>query len=108
VRVRAEGEDLGAEEDNNSDEIEFLVEPPESELRSPTTDEGLLKAISKKSGGHFITVKDDPKELGIDFSPKKAITGYKTVQIWDKPWFFIALLALFSLEWLLSRRWGLR
>lgn len=108
VKVKAEGEDLSGDENGNSDEIEFLVEPPENELRSPTTDEDLLKTISNKSGGRFITVKDDPKKLGIDFSPRKVITGYKTVQIWDKPWFFIALLSLISLEWLLCRRWGLR
>ncbi len=108
VKVKAVGEDMGTEEDANSDEIEFLVEPPENEIRSPTTNDNLLKAISKKSGGRFITFKDDPKKLGIDFSPRKAITSYKTVQVWDRPWFFLALLALLSLEWLLSRRWGLR
>lgn len=107
VKVK-EDEGLGAEEDGNRDEIEFLVGPPENELRSPTMDGDLLKSISKKSRGHFITVKGNPEELGIDFSPRKVTTGYKTVQIWDNPWFFIALLTLFSLEWLLSRRWGLR
>lgn len=108
VKVKSEGGDFSTEEDINSDEIGFLVEPPENELRSPTTDEGLLRMISERTGGRFVTVKDDPKKLGIDFSPRKVIVGYRTVQIWDRPWFFMALLAFLSLEWLFSRRWGLR
>lgn len=94
--------------DSNKDETVFLVEPPENEIRGPTTDADLLKTIAQKTGGSFITAKDNPGKLGIDFSPKRTITGYTTVQIWDKPWFFILLVALFSSEWILRRRWGLK
>jgi hypothetical protein len=94
--------------DSNKDETVFLVEPPENEIRGPTTDADLLKTIAQKTGGHFITVEDNPEKLGIDFAPKRTLTGYKTVQIWDKPWFFILLVALFSSEWILRRRWGLK
>jgi uncharacterized membrane protein len=108
VNVKAAAEDLGVEDGDNSDETEFLVEVPENEIKSPTVNADLLKALSAKSGGHFITVKDDPKKLGIDFSPKRIIAGYKTIPLWDNTPFFVGLLALFSSEWLLRRRWGLR
>jgi uncharacterized membrane protein len=108
VKVHLGGEDSNVESDSNRDETVFLVEPPEKELKGPTLDENLLKTIAEKTGGRFITVKDNPKELGIDFSPKRTITGYKTVQIWDNPWVLMVLLALFSSEWILRRRWGLR
>jgi hypothetical protein len=94
--------------DSNEDETVFLVEPPENETRGPTTDADLLKAIAQKTGGRFITVEDNPEKLAIDFAPKRTLTGYKTVPIWDKPWFFILLVALFSSEWILRRRWGLK
>lgn len=94
--------------DSNKDETVFLVEPPENEIRGPTTDADLLRTIAEKTRGRFITVKDNPEKLGIDFSPKRTITGYNTAPIWTKLWFFILLLALFSSEWILRRRWGLR
>ena len=94
--------------DSNKDETVFLVEPPENEIRGPTTDAALLKTIAQKTGGRFITVEDNPEKLDIDFALKRTLTGYKTVQIWDKPWFFILLVALFSSEWILRRRWGLK
>ncbi len=107
--VNAAAQDLSEiQMDSNKDESLFLVEPPENEIRGPTTRAGLLRTIAEKTGGRFITVKDNPEALGIDFSPKRTITGYNTVQIWDKPWFFILLLAIFSSEWILRRRWGLR
>jgi len=107
VKVNA-GEDAGINSDGNRDETLFLVEPPENEIRGPTTNKELLRTVAQKTRGRFITVKDDPEELGIDLSPKKTITGYKTVKIWDNLWFFSVLVALFSSEWILRRRWGLK
>lgn len=101
-------EEAGVESEGKRDETVFLIEPPQNELRGPTTNVELLKTIAQKTGGHFITVKDDPEELGIDIPPKRTITGYKTVKVWDNPWFFIAILTLLSSEWILRRRWGLR
>jgi uncharacterized membrane protein len=101
-------EETGLKSESNQDETLFLVEPPENEVRGPTTDANLLKEIAEKTGGRFITIRDSPRQLQIDFSPKKSITGYKTVRIWDNPWFFVLLVAIFSSEWILRRRWGLR
>ena len=108
VKVKTGDGGLDNETDNSEDEIPFLVEPPINEIKSPTIDQELLKNLAKKTGGRSITANDNPDGLGIDFSPKKIISGYKTRGIWDKPWFFMLLVALLSSEWLLGRRWGLR
>ncbi|MGQ0792672.1 MAG: glutamine amidotransferase [Deltaproteobacteria bacterium] len=91
-----------------SDETRFIVEPPQAEMRGPTADADALKAISQKTGGRFITVGDNPRSMGIDFSPKRVVTGYKTARIWDGAYVFVLLAGLLSLEWALARRWGVR
>ncbi len=108
VRVETKGEESNLDIDAGSDETLFLVEPPINEIKSPTVDNGLLKTLSEKTGGRFITINENPRGLGIDFSPKRIISGYRTEVIWDKPWFFILIAALLSSEWMLGRRWGLR
>lgn len=90
------------------DETVFLVEPPSEEIRGPNINLNLLENIAQKTGGKAITIQDNPERLEIDFSPKAAITGYKTVEIWDNPWFFTVILTLLSADWILRRRWGLR
>ncbi|HEX3036535.1 MAG TPA: glutamine amidotransferase [Thermodesulfobacteriota bacterium] len=95
-------------EEEIGDETVFLVEPPSEEIRGPNTNQALLEIIAKKTEGKAITIRDNPEKLGISFSPKRTITGYKTVEIWDNPWFFIVVLTLLSADWMLRRRWGLR
>jgi uncharacterized membrane protein len=108
VRVEISGEEPNLKIDTDSDEISFLVEPPMNEIKSPTMNNELLKNLSEKTGGRFITVSENPRGLGIDFSLKRVISGYRTEVMWDKPWFFILIAALLSTEWILGRRWGLR
>lgn len=90
------------------DETVFLVEPPQEEIRGPNINQSFLKAVAEKTGGKAITFEDSPDKLGIDFSPKRKITGYETEKIWDNPWFFTIVVALLSSEWMLRRRWGLK
>ncbi|MFQ5787937.1 MAG: glutamine amidotransferase, partial [Thermodesulfobacteriota bacterium] len=93
---------------NKIDTTFFLVEPPFNEISGPTISSSMLKLIADKTGGEFITIKDDPKRLEIDKTPLKKITGYKTVELWDNPVLFIFLIVTLTSEWLLRRRWGLR
>ncbi|HSE82943.1 MAG TPA: hypothetical protein VLB01_00175, partial [Thermodesulfobacteriota bacterium] len=113
VEVAAKGE-IAAEgvtdpiEEEIGDETVFLVEPPSEEIRGPTINLNLLENMAQKTGGKAITIQDNPEKLEIDFSPKRTITGYKTMEIWDNPWFFTVILTFLSADWILRRRWGLR
>ncbi|HEY7534589.1 MAG TPA: glutamine amidotransferase [Thermodesulfobacteriota bacterium] len=108
VKVETKTDDSNLLTDSGSDETAFLIEPPMNEINSPNIDNNLLKKLSEKTSGRFITVDENPQELKIDFSPKKIISGYRTEQMWDKAWFLISILALLSSEWILGRKWGLR
>ncbi|GIW47725.1 MAG: hypothetical protein KatS3mg078_1602 [Deltaproteobacteria bacterium] len=105
-RVRVQGNSEPGSD--RVDETLFIVSPPVKEIRGPNVDIGLLREISKKTGGRFITIKDNPKELGISLKPKRVITGSREVRIWDSPWVFICLVLLVSSEWVLRRTWGLK
>jgi len=102
------GDDYDLFTDSNINGISFTVEPAEDEVRGPTANEELLKAIAEKTGGRFITTAESAGKLGIDNKKKRTITGYETVELWDSPIFFFLLVGLLSGEWLLRRRWGLR
>ncbi len=105
-RVRVQGNSEPGSD--RVDETLFIVSPPVKEIRGPNVDIGLLREISKKTGGRFITIKDNPKELGISLKPKRVVTGSREVRIWDSPWVFICLVLLVSSEWVLRRIWGLK
>lgn len=107
VKARIERSDNPVENDITS-ETAFIVEPPENEIKGPTTNETLLKLLAAKTGGQSITLRDDPTRLGIESTPIKKITGYKTEQLWDKYWIFILLVLILSSEWILRRKWGLK
>lgn len=107
LKARIEGKDKSVEKDLIAETV-FIVEPPENEIKGPTTNENLLKLLAEKTGGEFITLSDDPERLRIKSSPIRKITGYRTEELWDKYWVFILLVFLLSSEWILRRKWGLR
>jgi uncharacterized membrane protein len=107
VKARIERKDNSVEKDITAETV-FIVEPPENEVKGPTTNETLLKLLADKTGGESITLRDDPERLGIESTPIKKITGYKTEELWDKYWIFILLVLLLSSEWILRRKWGLK
>jgi uncharacterized membrane protein len=107
IKARIEGKDNSVEKDHIAETV-FIVEPPENEIKGPTTNENLLKLLADKTGGEFITLRDDPQRLGIESTPIRKITGYKTEELWDTYWIFILLVSLLSSEWLLRRKWGLK
>lgn len=107
VRARIERRDNSVVNDVTS-ETAFVVEPPENEIKGPTTNQALLNLLARKTGGQSITLRDDPAQLGIKSTPIKKITGYKTEELWDKYWIFILLVLLLSSEWILRRKWGLK
>jgi hypothetical protein len=86
----------------------FIVEPPENEVKGPTENKEFLKFIADKSGGKYITIRDNLDKLNLDTSKKKTITGYETKKLWDNPFIFLFIIGMLSSEWLLRRRWGLK
>jgi len=107
ISVVPDGESAQYRDLNKSETI-FIVEPPENEVRGPTSNQEILKLIAEKSGGKYITTNEGPEKLKIDTSKKKTITGYKTKKLWDNPFIFLLLIGMLSSEWLLRRRWGLK
>jgi uncharacterized membrane protein len=107
IKARIEGKDKSVKKDLSAETV-FIVEPPENELKGPTTNENLLKLLANKTGGEFITLRDDPERLRIKSSPIRKITGYRTEELWDSYWIFILLVLFLSSEWILRRKWGLK
>ncbi len=107
ITARPDGESAD-HTDSDVSEASFIVEPPEDELRGPTSNLNFLKSIARATGGNFITTRDNPDALRIENSRKKTITGYETVLLWDNPVFFLLILGLLFSEWSLRRRWGLK
>ncbi|MFI5324350.1 MAG: glutamine amidotransferase, partial [Thermodesulfobacteriota bacterium] len=94
--------------DSDVSENSFIVEPPESELKGPTSDLNFLKLIARSTGGNYMTTGDKPEALRINNALKKTITGYETVSLWANTAVFLIILGLLSSEWVLRRRWGLK
>jgi uncharacterized membrane protein len=107
IKARIEREDNSVEKDISAQTV-FVVGPPENEIKGPTTNEALLRLLADKTGGESITLSDDPERLGIESTPIKKITGYRTEELWDKYWIFILLVLLLASEWTLRRKWGLK
>jgi len=107
VEVNVEGNDTEYG-DTESSGIEFMVAPPENEVRGPTADAGFLKSIAAETGGVYITSGGDPGNLDIDNERKRTVTGYETRELWDSPVFLALIMALLFSEWGLRRRWGLK
>ncbi len=101
-------EAAGTYADSESGRISFIVVPPDKEVRGPTANTALLRSIASETGGNYIGVNDNPEKLKIDRSGKRTITGYETVELWDKPVFLLLIMALLFSDWFLRRRWGLR
>lgn len=107
LKSLVEGGDGSARNDHIA-ETAFIVEPPDDELRGPTTDEDLLRLIAEGTGGKFVTLRESPESLAIDSTPIRKVNGYKTVELWNSYWAFLLLVSCLSSEWLLRRKWGLR
>jgi hypothetical protein len=95
----------GAEEIGR-DVLTFRREDGEAEHFRVEQNRELLEKLSSETGGRYYT-PDDAKKLGTDINYSEAgITVRETMDLWDMPIVFLALLLLRSSEWLLRRKWG--
>lgn len=104
VSIRASG----YTEDALQARTEFVVQPPESgELSSTSADESLLEQIAIASGGQAVREEDMQQLLEL-LSPLSSgrVVESETL-LWQSYWWFVAMILLFTAEWILRKRAGL-
>ncbi len=101
--VRATAEIAGR---RNSEQTVVLVDPAGPEEREPAARDGLLREISRVTGGKFL---GQPKALpDITFRPPKVlqVNWRRDEELWNRWWFLVLAVVLLGTEWLLRRRYG--
>jgi hypothetical protein len=66
----------------------------------------LLRAIAEATGGRFARVDQRLADVSLAEPEVVEVGRRKDVPIWDRGWFFAALVATLAAEWVLRRRWG--
>lgn len=97
--------------DPQSDELiaeqGFAVEIGGDELADPRPRPDLMAEIARTTGGSFYTHERAPDLDAFDRTRTRAL-GTDVTEPFTSPWFFALLVALFGVEWVLRRAWGLR
>jgi hypothetical protein len=90
-----------------SDLVAFQRENGMAENFHQQQNRELLEKLAQDTGGHYYAPDHASNLLDeISFS-NGGITARETMDLWNMPAVFLALLTLRSSEWLLRRRWGL-
>ena len=86
----------------------YVVEAGGDEFAEPSAKPELLKKLSEATGGeYFASLSDLPDASRLPSSRAKSL-GNQIYSPFGSTWAFIALVAVFGLEWWLRRRAGLR
>jgi hypothetical protein len=101
VSVRAEGAAEPLAQDV------FAVEAGGDELADPRARPDVLEAIAQATGGKSFAAGSAPDLSGLS-STRSRVIGTEVLSPFASPWFFVIFAALFSAEWWLRRRYGLR
>jgi len=97
----ARGDTLG------KDRGSFVVESFNLEWLDARARWDVLQAISRNSGGTFVTA-DKPDSLFDKLSlPAKIIENSREIPLWNRPLFLWILIGLLAVEWLLRKRSGM-
>ncbi|MDX2148785.1 MAG: VWA domain-containing protein [Planctomycetota bacterium] len=78
---------------------EFLVVPPDDELRRPQTDHALLAELARETGGAVV----EPAQLSSLVLPNRSnrVQGAPEIEsLWDTPAALTLLMLLLTLEWI--------
>src|SRR5579862_440744 len=97
---------LGKEE-LGRDKAILQVRPATAELRQTGQNVELLKMLAEKSGGKYFPIEkiaELPKNLQEATHP---IITHRDSDLWDRPWIFVLIVALFCGEWFLRKRSGM-
>jgi uncharacterized membrane protein len=101
VAVRAEGEAEPIARDV------FAVEAGGDEMADPRARPDVLKSVAAASSGMAFDGDDSP-DLSRLSSTRSRVIGTEVLSPFASPWFYALFAALFSAEWWLRRRFGLR
>jgi hypothetical protein len=85
----------------------FAVEAGGDELADPSPRPDVMREIAEATGGSFHRAEDAPGLDELDRTRTRAL-GTAVRAPFASPWFFALLIALFGVEWVLRRAWGLR
>jgi hypothetical protein len=86
----------------------MLVGGAEREFSDPRLNEGYLRRVATASGGRYVRAPDAGRVVSWlrESVPTNAPTEHR--DLWDQSSVFLLVVGLFSAEWTLRRRWGLR
>lgn len=88
------------------DTLTFRREDGVAENFNAAQNKDLLQRLSADTGGNYYT-PDNAKRLGEEIAISEAgISGHDSLDIWDMPILFLALILIRGAEWLLRRKWG--
>ena len=105
AKVSREEGSQPAEEVPEAEEA-FVVEAAGQELAQPFPNRPLLAEIAERTGGTVYEPDDiDPASIA---RTRSKVLGVSRERMLGQPMFFAVLAALFMVEWVLRRRWGLR
>jgi len=88
-------------------EFEFVVGRAATEFDRVDADEDGLRALADLSGGIYHTLATAgriPQEIQ---QRRRLVAHRRELSLWNAPWFFAALLASLTAEWILRKRRGL-
>jgi hypothetical protein len=79
----------------------------ESELADVSGDAGMLRRIAEASGGELVPLDRVGRLAELLQRRDEAGAGYEELRLWDSPYLFLFVIACFSAEWALRKRYGL-
>ena len=91
---------------------QFLVYEKDFELSGTTADPALLASLADKTkdaGGRMIVPEELPeflRELAVK-AKSFEVQVPEEFTYWDRPWFFVLIVLLLSVEWFLRKQWRL-
>ena len=89
------------------DEIDIYVHPQLIELEAPQLNETLLKELTEKTGGTYLTIEDAhqlPEKIDLVQNPIFVDTER---DLWAHPFILILVVGLLGTEWFIRKRIGL-
>jgi hypothetical protein len=95
------------DEELGHDKTVIQIRPAAEELRRPYQDAQALTRLAQASGGAYRTLDG---ALGLPALLKKdthLVQRFRDHDLWDRPWVFLLMIALFCGEWYVRKRHGL-
>lgn len=80
----------------------------DAELSDPRLNDGVLRRLSRETGGQYLPAADAAR-LPALLAPPQGVPAAPLMQdLWHNGGFFTAIVMLLAAEWILRRQWGLR